>query len=178
MEKTTKPNRTLRVMLYGALCVALSFALSYVKLFPMPMGGSVTLCSMLPICLFACAFGPKYGFLAAFAYGVLQVIQGAYVVHPVQFVLDYFLAFTALGLASLFPKKYALGMAVGGTARMLCSVVSGAVFFAAYAAEAGWNNAWVYSFVYNLTSIGVETALCVVVALLPPVKKVVNKLAL
>ena len=48
MEKTTKPNRTLRVMLYGALCVALSFALSYIKLFPMPMGGSVTLCSMLP----------------------------------------------------------------------------------------------------------------------------------
>ncbi|MDO5112606.1 MAG: energy-coupled thiamine transporter ThiT [Clostridia bacterium] len=177
MEKTNSKNRSLRVLLYGALCIALSFALSYVKLFSMPMGGSITLCSMLPLCLYACAFGPKYGFLAAFAYGVLQVIQGAYIVHPAQFVLDYFLAFTALGLASFFPKKYALGTAVGGGARMLCSIVSGAVFFGSYAAEAGWNNAWLYSVVYNLTSIGVDTALCVIVALLPPVKKLINRLA-
>lgn len=177
MENTNHVNGSLKKIIYGALCIALSFALSYVKLFSMPMGGSITLCSMLPLCLYACAFGPKYGFIAAFAYGVLQVIQGAYVVHPVQFVLDYFAAFTVLGLASLFPRKYALGTFAGGAARMLCSVVSGAVFFASYAAEAGWSNAWIYSLVYNASTIGIDTVLCTVVAALPPILKMMDKLS-
>ncbi len=50
-KKTSHPapkNRT-RALVYGALCVALSFMLSYIKLFSLPMGGSLTLCSMLPI---------------------------------------------------------------------------------------------------------------------------------
>ncbi len=178
MEKRNNSNANIRKLVYAALSIALSFALSYVKLFSMPMGGSITLCSMLPLCLYACAFGPRYGFIAAFAYGVLQVIQGAYIVHPAQFILDYFLAFTALGLASLFPKKYALGAAAGGIGRMICSIISGAVFFSSYAAEAGWSNAWLYSVVYNLSTIGVDAALCVIVALLPPVKKLADKLSL
>ena len=61
-------NRT-RALVYGALCVALSFVLSYIKLFSLPMGGSLTLCSMLPIAAYACVFGPAYGFAAGFAAG-------------------------------------------------------------------------------------------------------------
>lgn len=164
-----------RTLVYGALAIALSFVLSYIKIYDAPFGGSVTLCGMLPLCLYACAFGPKYGFLAALGYGVLQIVQGAYVVHPVQFVLDYLLAFTVLGLASLFPRRYAVGTFVSGLARMLCSIVSGGVFFASYAAEAGFTNAWVYSVVYNATTIGIETVLCTVVAALPPVRKIADK---
>lgn len=127
---------TTRMLVQGALCIALAFVLSYIKLFSMPMGGSITLFSMLPIFVFAWMYGPAAGLLAGFAYSLLQVVQGAYVVHPVQFVLDYFLSFTVLGLAGFFPKSLALGAGVGGFCRMLCGVLSGAIFFADSAAEA------------------------------------------
>ena len=138
---------TTRMLVQGALCIALAFVLSYIKLFSMPMGGSITLFSMLPIFVFAWMYGPAAGLLAGFAYSLLQVVQGAYVVHPVQFVLDYFLSFTVLGLAGFFPKSLALG------------------------AEAGYANAWAYSFMYNFTTIGVDTILCVIAALIPAVSK-------
>lgn len=165
-----------RAMVYGALCIALSFILSYIKLFSMPLGGSITLCSMLPICLYAYWYGPARGFTAAFAYGILQVIQDAYIVHWAQFILDYFIAFSCFGLASLFKKSLPLGIAVAGLARMIISMISGIVFFSEYAAEAGYASVFLYSLIYNASTIGVDTLICVIVALLPPVAKLVERL--
>lgn len=170
------PRNKVKAMVYGALCVALSFVLSYIKLFSMPMGGSLTLCSMLPICVYACMFGPAKGFTAAFAYGVLQVIQGAWVVHWAQFLLDYFFAFTCYGVASLFPKKLPVGVGAAGILRLLCSTLSGAIFFAEGAFEAGWSNAWLYSLAYNGSTIGAETVLCIIVAMLPVVRSMMEKI--
>ena len=169
-----KPGKRMdvRALVYGALCVSLSFVLSYMKLFPMPMGGSLTFCSMLPIAMYAWAFGPAYGFTAAFAYRLLQVIQGAWIVHPVQFILDYFVAFTCYGLSSLFPKCLPLGVGVAGLARYACSVLSGVVFFADSAAEAGYESALLYSLAYNGGTIGLETVLCVIVACVPGVVRI------
>jgi len=175
-EETPGRRIPARVLAQGALCLAIAFVLSYVKLFSMPLGGSVTLCSMLPVVLFGYLYGPAYGFTAAFAYSLLQIAQGPYVVHPVQFALDYLFAFTALGLGSLFPKNLPLGMAVSGLARVACSVISGVVFFAEYAAEAGYQSALWYSLAYNGSTVGVETALCVLVALLPPVKRAIGQI--
>lgn len=169
-----KPSKT-QMLVYGALSITLAFVLSYFKLFTLPLGGTITLLSMLPIFVYAAYFGPVYGFTAAFAFSLLQVIQGAYFVHPVQFILDYFVAFTCLGLASFFPKNLPLGSAVGGLARMIASTISGAVFFASYAAEYGFSNAWVYSLIYNFLTIGVDTILCVVVVALPPVQKLFKR---
>lgn len=157
-----------RALIMGALAVSLSFVLSYIKLFSMPMGGSITLCSMLPITMYACGYGRKYGFLAAFAYALLQVLQGAYIIHWAQFILDYFVAFMCLGLAAFFPRRLPLGVAVAGFARMLVSALSGYIFFADAAAEAGYSSAILYTLVYNASTIGVDTVLCVVVALLLP----------
>jgi len=163
---------TTRAMVYGALCLALSFALSYFKLFSMPFGGSITLCSMLPLVLYASCFGPVCGFTAAFAYAILQIVQGAWIVHWAQFILDYFVAFTCLGLASLVPKNLPLGMAVAGFSRMLVSTVSGAIFFADGGLDYGIANPWVYSFAYNALTVGADTLLCVLVAFLPPIKRI------
>lgn len=165
-----KPGRT-RALVYGALCVTLSFVLSYFKLFSMPFGGSITLCSMLPIILYAASFGPAYGFTAAFAYSLLQVVQGAYIVHPIQFILDYFIAFTCLGLAGFFPRSLPLAAIVAGVSRMLVSTVSGAVFFKDAGLAYGMTSAWVYSLAYNGLTIGVDTILCAIVAALAPVKR-------
>ena len=172
---TKRGNRT-RALVYGAMCLTLSFVLSYFKLFSMPFGGSITLVSMLPIMIYASYFGPACGFLAGFAYALLQIVQGAWIVHPVQFVLDYFVAFTCLGLPSLFPKKLPLGAAVGGVARMLVSTVSGAIFFADGGLDYGIANPWAYAFLYNLLTIGVDTLLCVIVACLPPVRRLAGRI--
>ena len=175
-KKTSHPapkNRT-RALVYGALCVALSFMLSYIKLFSLPMGGSLTLCSMLPIAAYACAFGPLYGFVAGLAFGMLQLIQDFYVIHWAQLLLDYFFAFACYGIAAYFPGRLTLGVAVAGLCRMLCSTLSGGIFFADSAVDAGWSNAWLYSLAYNGSTIGAETVLCVLVSLLPPVKKVLG----
>lgn len=168
---TPAPGKRTRTLVFGALCLTLSFVLSYFKLFSISFGGSVTLCSMLPIMLFAYVYGPGYGFLAAFAYALLQVVQGAYIVHPVQFILDYFVAFTCYGIPALFPKNLYAGVAAGGTARLLASTVSGAVFFASAGLELGYADPWAYSFIYNLLTIGIDTALTLIAAALLPMKR-------
>lgn len=176
-EATTKKRiPPLRGVVFGGMCLALSFALSYIKIFRMPFGGAVTLCSMLPIMMYGIWAGPYYGFGAAFAYGLLQMIQGVEFYHPVQFALDYILAFTALGIASLFSEKKTapLGILVAGFARMLCSVVSGAVFFGQWAPEG--MNPWAYSLIYNALSIGVDTVICFVIYIIPPVRNTFGKL--
>jgi len=167
-------NRTQK-MVYGALSITLAFILSYFKLFSLPFGGTITLLSMLPIFAYAAYFGPAYGFTAAFAFSLLQVVQGAYIIHPVQFVLDYFVAFTCLGIASFFPKNLPLGSMVAGLARMLASTVSGAIFFKDAGFSYGFANPWVYSLIYNGLTIGVDTVLCVIVAALPPVQKLFDR---
>lgn len=174
-ETVAPAHSRTQVLVYGALSITLAFVLSYFKLFTLPYEGSITLLSMLPIFAYAAYFGPARGFTAAFAFSLLQVIQGAYIVHPIQFILDYFVAFTCLGLASFFPKSLPLGALVGGFARMLASTVSGAVFFGSYAADFGFTNVWAYSLVYNFFSIGVDTLLCVVVAAMPPVQKLFKR---
>ncbi len=173
-EAAGKPSRT-QALVYGALSITLAFVLSYFKLVSLPLGGTVTLLSMLPLFAYAAYFGPLYGFTAAFAFSLLQVAQGAYIVHPVQFILDYFVAFTLLGTAAFFPKNLPVGAAVAGFLRMMASTVSGAVFFGSYAADYGFTNVWAYSLVYNFFSIGVDTILCVVVAALPPVQRLFKR---
>ena len=169
-----KANPT-RALVYGALCISLSFVLSYLKLFSLPQGGSITLVSMLPLAFYANRFGVKYGLVAGFAAGLLQFIQKPEVVHWIQPFLDYMFAFACLGLAGLFPNSLPIGMAVGGLGRTICSTISGAVFFGMYAPEG--MNPWVYSISYSLfLSIGPDTLLCVIASLLPPVKRLFERI--
>ena len=174
-ETVAPAHSRTQVLVYGALSITLAFVLSYFKLFTLPYEGSITLLSMLPIFAYAAYFGPARGFTAAFAFSLLQVIQGAYFVHPVQFILDYFVAFTLLGTASFFPKNLPVGAAVAGCLRMLAITVSGAVFFKDVGFEYGFANPWVYSFLYNFLTIGVDTILCVIVAALPPVQRLFKR---
>lgn len=175
MALTQKPDKT-RALVYGALCLSLSFVLSYIKLFSMPFGGSITLASMLPLVAYASFFGPLYGFAAAFAYALLQVVQGAWIVHWAQFLLDYFVAFTCLGLASLLPRRLSLGMAVAGFSRMLVSTVSGAVFFASAGLDYGIASPWLYAFAYNGLTIGIDTLICLVITFIPAFRKAVGRM--
>ena len=139
-----KPN--VKVMVEGALAAALTVALSYVKLWEMPQGGSITL-EAIPLLVFSLRRGVRPGLGAGAVAGLLQLMLGGYIVHPVQAVLDYPLAFGALGLAGFTRKPLWAGVVLGSVARFACHVLSGAVFFGSYAPKG--TNVWVYSLTYN-----------------------------
>ena len=116
----------------GATCIALATVLSFVTLYKMPQGGTITLASMLPIFLFSYAYGVGPGMLVGAAYGFVQFLQGGlYFVHPVELLLDYPLAFAMLGLAGLankFSDKWGMipGIILGTFGRFVCAFLSGA----------------------------------------------------
>ena len=92
-------------LVFCAMALALAFITSYIKIFNMPWGGSVTLCSMLFIVLVGNWYGPKAGVLVGLVFGILQFIQEPYVLSFFQVCCDYILAFAALGVAGFFAKN-------------------------------------------------------------------------
>ena len=87
-----KSKWTARRLSYAAMCIAIAFVLSCIKLFRMPQGGSVTPAAMLPLIMFALACGPVQGLTIGCAFGLLQLIEDPYVIHPIQLLCDYPLA--------------------------------------------------------------------------------------
>ncbi|MEX1308195.1 MAG: energy-coupled thiamine transporter ThiT, partial [Eubacteriales bacterium] len=171
IAKKKKQNWTAQQLAVGALSIAIAFVLSYIRVWHMPQGGSITLASMLPIMLFAYLYGVPKGLIVGLAYGALQMFQDLFAVHWLQVFLDYGVAFMALALAGVFRKKVSVGslfagMTLAGLVRFLAHTVSGAIFFAEYAPEG--QNVWIYSAGYN-SFVFVDLVICIVVALLPPV---------
>lgn len=161
-----------RCIALAGICIALSFALSYIKLWEMPQGGSVTFVSLLPVMLFACVYGTKKGILVGFIYGLLQAIQDPYIIHPAQFMLDYPVAFAFVGFAGAFfnvkklnnlPQvKFALGAVLVAALRFISHVISGVFAFSAYAAG---QNVLIYSLAYN-SFVFIDIALVLVAGVL------------
>lgn len=163
----------------AAMCIAIAFILSCIKLYRMPQGGSITPASMLPIIAFAVACGPLQGAIAGCAYGLISLIQDPYVIHPVQMLVDYPLASGALALGGLvcflpLKKEFKLPLAVllGGIGRYAMAVLSGTVFFAEYA-PAG-QSALIYSLGYNVAYLGPDIAICMLIAFLPGISRIVD----
>jgi thiamine transporter len=112
----------------------------------MPQGGSINL-ELVPLFIFAYRHGWKRGAEVGALSGFLQIVFGGYVVHPVQAILDYPLAFGVVGFSGLWGKHLITGTILAGIARFSCHVISGVVFFASYAPEG--TNVLVYSLIYN-----------------------------
>ena len=183
-KQSLKSNREnlLRIST-GGVCLALAFVLSQLKLFEMPMGGTVTPASTLPIIAYGVAFGPVWGFIIAFIFSLLQLIVG-WLVTPFQVILDYTIGYTALGFAGFAALKEADRSKISGAlnrfrgaslikilmftivayvVRWLGSVASGVIFYADYAADAGYDSALVYSMVYNGSFLLADLAILAVV---------------
>lgn len=90
---------------FCAMAMALAVVTSMFKIIDMPMGGSVTLFSMLFIVLTGYWFGVRTGITTAVAYGILQLLINPYIISIWQMLMDYVFAFGALGLAGLFSNK-------------------------------------------------------------------------
>lgn len=157
-------------IVFAGLAMALGVVTSYIKFLHLPMGGSITLLSMLFICLIGYWYGLKVGIVTSVAYGILQLIIDPYIISLPQVLLDYIFAFGALGLSGLFSnKKHGLmkGYALGVVGRYIFSVLSGVIFFGMYAPES--MSPLIYSLAYNCATIGAEGIITMFVIAIPPV---------
>jgi len=164
---------------FCAIAIALGTVLSNIKVFSFPTGGSITLLSMLIICLPGYWYGTGVGILTGVAYGILQLVIDPYVLYPMQLVVDYILAFGALGLSGLFAnRKYGLqfGYLTAVFGRFVFAVISGWIFFGDYAWE-GWG-AFSYSLAYNAIYIFAEAAVTLVIIFIPPVASALKRIRL
>lgn len=173
LRRSRKSFWNAQTMAVGAMCMALASVLSCIKLWSMPLGGSITLMSMLPLLLFAYCYGTAPGLVLGALYGVMQfLLDGARfaALGAIPNLLDYPIAFGLLGLAGLCGGManqkvgLTLGFILGCAGRCFASFLSGVVFYAEYAPE-GWNPA-VYSIVYNGSYLLPECILCIIVGLM------------
>ncbi len=174
----TKKRFGAKQLAFSAVSVAIAFVLSYVKLYHMPWGGSVTLLSMFFASLPGWFFGPVTGLCSAFIYGILQMIQGAYYVHPVQICMDYLFAFTALGVTGFFYKKkhgLLIGYTIGAILRGVFHAIGGYIFYMDYMPEDFPKSlAAVYPIVYNYAYILPEMIITIVIVIIPAVNKALS----
>ena len=183
-----------RTLVEAALMIALATVLS---LFPLSLawtrGGSITLLSMLPIIMMSLRHGLKWGLGTAFLYSLIQFAMGISNLAYCQtlgaqigcVLLDYLLAFTALGLAGAIAKPFnkrlagvAVSTAVVCLIRFVCSFLSGYIVWKDYDTAIEWLNnfcwtawftehlgedalCWFYSFAYNFSYMLPETILTV-----------------
>lgn len=165
----------LRAVIEGGVLVAMAEILGYLKLYRFPYGGSVTL-MMLPILVFALRWGVKRGLVAGLALGILDFMLDGGVSIGWQSILgDYVIACTLLGLAGLGRRfkgvaGVAAGAALGCLGRFLSLWVTGAVVWGIYMPEEflglPMTNAWVYSALYQLATVGIASVVTLAVMLL------------
>lgn len=163
--------------------VALSTVLSFIKLYEAPLGGAVTLFSMVPVMMVGLLFGPLPGFASAFVFSLIQLFQGlgtlSYIptagATAVSVIMDYLLPFTLLGVTGFFRnrKKHlylwlVLSTLLACLLRFLSHFLCGGFVWYTITRELGWNDLvfkygkWLYSFIYQIWYLGPETVLCLI----------------
>lgn len=176
--------QTTRLVESGIL-IGLAVVLSFLTLWKMPLGGEITFCSMLPILLAGYKYGPKWGLLTGFAFSLLKLLMdggllsGFAGMHWQSIVgsalLDYLIAFSALGLAGIYGRgfwRFLLGMITAVAIRFASHVVSGVVIFYSYAFDTKSfpqnlaflkGHVFAYSMAYNAFYLVPDLALCLIV---------------
>lgn len=142
-------KKTQKIALSGIM-IALATILSFITIYRLPYGGSITLLSMLPILLFGYIYGIAWGVMTGIIYGVIQALFGAATSSAfagldiisvfLVFGLDYFGAFGVLGFAGIFKKKiknisvsFGLGTFISSFLRYIIHVISGYIVYGSYA---------------------------------------------
>ncbi len=159
MEKTKNTN--VEKLVTSAVFIALATVLSMIKVYKLPQGGSITLLSMLPICLISLKYGIKWGFVCSFLYGAVQLCMALGEVMSWGLdvrmwvgciVFDYLLAFGILGLSGIFRNRSTplmlIGVGLSVILRFVSHFISGSIFFDIWMPDT-FDNAWLYSLVYN-----------------------------
>ncbi len=176
-------NEKTRALVEAAIMLALATALSFVRVYKLPWGGSVTLVSMLPILIYAIRRGTSWGLLCSFAFSLIQFIQGitdglfGWGLTPGALIacifLDYILAYTAIGLGGIFRKKgmpgWICGIVVAVVLRFFVHFLSGCLLWGSYGEL--WegfstDNTYLYSLLYNGAYMLPELIFTLIVAII------------
>lgn len=172
-EKNNTMAKKTRQLVFSAVAMALGLITSeFIPTISLPMGGSITLFSMLFITLIGYWYGLGAGLTTALAYGLLQFVLDPKFVSFGQLLLDYVLAFGALGLSGIFSNKkhgLILGYITGVAGRYIFATIAGVVIWGIYAPPE--MSPLVYSLTYQATYIVPELVLTLILLALPPVKK-------
>ena len=186
-----KNNKTFKLT-FSAIMIALSTALSFIKIFKLPWGGSVTLLSMLPVCMISIAFGTAYAISPCILYGAVQmIVDGVFAwgltpkILAASIFLDYLAAFGILSLAGVFRSKGTKGIYGGivlsAALRLIFHIISGRIFFEQFAVQElvdfVGGNPFIYSTVYNgaymLPEIGITLAAAFIIFRMESVKRII-----
>ena len=184
MSTQKRLNSNLSTLTECAVMLALSFALSAAKLFELPMGGSVTVASMLPIMLISVKYGIGIGLSTSFLYSITQLLQAVASANVFPYcetlpallvciLFDYILPFTLIGLAGFFhkvklTKNTELNVYTGIISvvilRFLCHFITGVVIWGQWAPDG--MGKYLYSFLYNGSFLALDFLICIVCAVL------------
>lgn len=164
-----------------AVALALAYVTSYIKLFKLPFGGSVTLFSMLFIVLIGYWYGAKIGILTGLVYGIFQFLQEPYVLSLFQVCCDYILAFGAMGIAGFFSKSKKHGLVKAYLAAILARgafhALGGYLYWMDYMpSNFPKSLTALYPIIYNYSFILAEGILTVIVISIPAVSKALNQI--
>ncbi len=189
---TSLRNRT-RLITVTGVSVALAILLGFIRLYRLPWGGALSL-KLLPLIYLALRHGPKAGMAGGLLAGMITLILDPVILHPVQVLLDYGLPYIAIGIIGWFPVWPRLGIIVTSFVRLLSHVLSGVIYFSAYAPPdmndqvyhflsgigltfplllQDWTVPWLYSILYNSSVIVPETILMVLI--IPPLLHRLNR---
>lgn len=167
---------SIRTIFLIALFGAISYVLNTIKFLRMPQGGSITFFSMLPVMLVSIVHSKGAGLTCGILSGILKTLDGAVFLNPLQFILDYILANMVLGFSGIFGRKnkfrIILGCVLSGFISVVFNILSGVLFFGEFAPEN--TNVWIYSILYNFSSVGVEVILTVVVLGFMPLHRIIK----
>ncbi|MBD8034224.1 energy-coupled thiamine transporter ThiT [Solibacillus merdavium] len=171
-------KKRLLMMVEIAIFAAVGLVLDQISFKMWAQGGSISFV-MVPIILMAIRWGLTAGLATGLLIGIMQMMFGAYIVHWLQAILDYGLAFTVVGLAAIIRKpllqatqslnktKMALyiviGTLLGGSLRLVCHLLAGVVFFKEFAGD---DNVWMYSIIYNGSYMLPATIITAIIAIL------------
>lgn len=187
-KKLTRSQLTKRLVI-SAIFIAVSVVLNEVLAIKWPMGGSITIFSMVPLALLGWQYGIGWGLVCGATMGILDMIVGglgnfSYVAGIVAYLIlifaDYFIAFGVMGLAGIFKNKlgnrtveFALGAGAACLLRFVCHFISGVTIWADY--TGGFASAWLYSLTYNggymLPELIITVVGCVLISRVGPIMK-------
>ena len=156
-ERQRMRNQRVRMLCEGALCVAMSVVLSYVKLDVGPSGGSIN-ATMIPLILFAIRWGAPWGVGAGLVFGTLKYFIGeGFVISWVSIIFDYSVAYAFVGFAGVLKRKANtawLAALIGCVCRFVIHYISGVTVYAQWMPEEflgmTMTSPWIYSALYNL----------------------------
>lgn len=158
MSNVSKSRTHLRALCEAAIFVAIAVVLNMLRFRILPQGGSINLV-LIPLVILSIRWGVGAGLMSGFVFGVIKAIMGSAFAWGWQsLLLDYFVAYTIIGLAGFFrhrANRAVMACVVAGLAQYFVFWLAGVLIWGEWMPEEFLNmpmtNPGIYSLIYNGT---------------------------